>query len=595
MASHVLASLRSASARISTRLQSRSCILATATSFSNGFVSASLVQSMSTTTQCDESVARRSANYEPPIWTYDYVQSLRNPYAGGSYAKRIEKLKGDVRVMLQKLVDLDPLHQLEFIDTLQRLGVSYHYQEGIKGILDTVYNNYMQKQESLYAVALGFRLFRQHGYHIPADIFSSFRDDKGNLKSCLGDDCRGILALYEAAHLLVEEERDIFYEIVNFTTAYLKEYVKHDNDEYLSALVNHSLEIPLHWRVLRLEARWFIGAYERAPNTHPILLEFAKLDFNDVQATHQEDLKFMSRWWKNTGLDREKMNFARDRIVQNVLWSLGIIFEPQFAYCRRMSVKAYAFITLIDDVYDVYGTLDELELFTDAVDRWDATAIEKLPDYMKPIFRTLYTSINDMALDARKDRGVDTRPFLHKAWSTLFNYYLMEAKWFSNGYMPTYKEYMDIAWFSVGGPVMIVHSYCAIANPATKENMEFFQEYYDIIRLCSTILRFKDDMGTSSDELKRGDNPKSIQCYMHESGVSEKEARQHLGNLITETWMKVNKNRAENPHLSDVYMGIAINMARMALCMYQFGDGHAVEAHSKDRVLSLLINPIPCP
>lgn len=75
----------------------------------------------------------------------------------------------------------------------------------------------------------------------------------------------------------------------------------------------------------------------------------------------------MSRWWKKTGLG-EKLNFARDRVVENFFWTVGDIFEPQFGYCRRMSAMVNCLLTLIDDVYDVYGTLDELELFTDAVE-----------------------------------------------------------------------------------------------------------------------------------------------------------------------------------------------------------------------------------
>ena len=63
------------------------------------------------------------------------------------------------------------------------------------------------------------------------------------------------------------------------------------------------------------------------------------------------------------------MKFARDRLVENFLWTVGEIFEPQYGYYRRMSTKVNTLITIIDDVYDVYGTLDELELFTDAVDR----------------------------------------------------------------------------------------------------------------------------------------------------------------------------------------------------------------------------------
>ena len=64
------------------------------------------------------------------------------------------------------------------------------------------------------------------------------------------------------------------------------------------------------------------------------------------------------------------MEFARDRLMENFLWTVGVVFEPQFGYCRRMSTKVNALITVIDDIYDVYGTLDELELFTDAVERY---------------------------------------------------------------------------------------------------------------------------------------------------------------------------------------------------------------------------------
>lgn len=55
--------------------------------------------------------------------------------------------------------------------------------------------------------------------------------------------------------------------------------------------------------------------------------------------------------------------------MENFFWTVGVIFEPEFGYCRRMSTKVNALITTIDDVYDVYGTLDELEIFTDVVER----------------------------------------------------------------------------------------------------------------------------------------------------------------------------------------------------------------------------------
>lgn len=74
------------------------------------------------------------------------------------------------------------------------------------------------------------------------------------------------------------------------------------------------------------------------------------------------------RWWRDLGLG-ERLEFSRDRLVECFLWTTGVISDPQFERCREVLTKVNQLITTIDDVYDVYGSLEELELFTDAVDR----------------------------------------------------------------------------------------------------------------------------------------------------------------------------------------------------------------------------------
>ena len=79
---------------------------------------------------------------------------------------------------------------------------------------------------------------------------------------------------------------------------------------------------------------------------------------------------------------------------------------------------------------------------------------------------------------------------------------------------------------------------------------------------------------------------------MDETGASEEDARQYIKCLIDETWKKMNEE-GDSP-FSQTFIGIAKNLARMAQCMYQYGDGHGVQdRETKDRVLSLLIEPIP--
>nr|WBW04437.1 terpene synthase [Ficus microcarpa] len=540
-------------------------------------------------------IARRSANYQPPIWHFNFLQSLKSEYVqGGAFVKRVENLKEEVREMLKRLKD-DPLAQLEHIDILQRLGLSYHFEEEIKSMLEEICKN-KSKRNSLYFTALEFRLLRQHGYWVPQEVFNAFRDERGNFSAGTGDNnILAMLSLYEASFHSIKGE-DLLEEARDFTTKFLEEYVKRNKDQngILSFLVNHALELPLHWRMLRLESRWFIDVYERRQEMNPSLLELAKLDFNIVQATHQEDLKHVSRWWRGTGLG-EKLDFARDRVMENFMWTVGVAFEPQFGKFRRISTKIYLLLTVIDDIYDVYGTLDELELFTDAVERWDINAMDQLPEYMRMCFFALHNTINDMAFVVLKEQGFNIVKYVKKVWTDLCKAYLLEAKWYYSGYTPNLQEYIENAWISVTVPVMLVHAYFLIENPITKEALDCLEEYPSIIRQSSILIRFADDLGTASDEIKRGDVPKSIQCYMHEAGVSEEKAHRHIKLLIRETWKDVNEDRldAESP-FSNRFIESAANLARVAQCMYLYGDGHASQdRETQERVLSLFVNPIP--
>ncbi|KDP42577.1 hypothetical protein JCGZ_24351 [Jatropha curcas] len=98
-------------------------------------------------------------------------------------------------------------------------------------------------------------------------------------------------------------------------------------------------------------------------------------------------------------------------------WTVGMVFEPQFSRCRKGLTTVTSFITTIDDAYDIYGTLDELQLFTEAIETWDVNAMKDLPYYMKLSFLALYNTVNDMAYDALKDNGEIIIPHLAKAVS----------------------------------------------------------------------------------------------------------------------------------------------------------------------------------
>ncbi|KAI9077048.1 hypothetical protein K1719_040976 [Acacia pycnantha] len=517
----------------------------------------------------------------------------KSDFVEESYLKKRDRLKEEVRQVLLTLTD--PVEQLELIDNLQRLGVASHFSQEIRNILENIYSNDALKiNTNLYAMALQFRLLRQQGYYdVSSETFDGFLDNNGNFHSFHSRDIKGFLSLYEASFHSMEGEI-VLDKAREISSTHLKEFAnKSSEDDELSLLVSHALELPLHWRMLRLETRWFIDIYTRRLNMSPTLLELAKLDFNIVQATHQEDMRHASRWWNRTGLG-EKLSFARDRMVENFIWTVGLAFNPQFGIFRREMSKVIALITTIDDIYDVHGTLEELKLFTEVVNRWDINAICELPDYMKICFLALDNFVNEVAFDFLKEEsGHNIIPHLKKEWSDLCKSYLVEATWYHNDYKPSFDEYLENACISIGTPLVLCHAYFSLPNSPNKEDLIWKEEYSNVIRCSSTITRLVNDLGTSKREKVTGDIPKSVECYMYQIGASEADAQRRINSLICETWKKLNKEVSNSSYPSKNFIQVAVNLGRMSLCMYQHGDGHTIQDdESKNLIMSLLFQPI---
>ncbi|KAH7532998.1 hypothetical protein FEM48_Zijuj04G0083000 [Ziziphus jujuba var. spinosa] len=216
---------------------------------------------------------RRSAHYHPSIWETKLIESFGTPYTVRLYIKstplnfrsrifsltntgnkrhlsffsfsffsffffqyelhagQLEELKQITRRSLRSTKDSSIL--LNLIDSMQRLGVAYHFENEIEDAIFRARNFDETGSDTLYMTALKFRVLREHGLPV----------------SC-------------------------------------------------AKQVEHSLEIPLRWRMPRAEARNFIDVYqtENGTNNNTSLLELAKLDYNLVQSAYQQELKELASW-----------------------------------------------------------------------------------------------------------------------------------------------------------------------------------------------------------------------------------------------------------------------------------------------------------
>ncbi|KAG8382763.1 hypothetical protein BUALT_Bualt05G0111100 [Buddleja alternifolia] len=383
-------------------------------------------------------------------------------------------------------------------------------------------------------VALRFRLIRQRGHNLSSDVFNKFKDHEGKFKESLINNVRGMLSLYEASHFGVNGE-EILDEALQFSSTHLESMVVHVSDS-LETKIKEALKMPIQKKLTRLGVKMFMSMYQKDETHNEILLKFAKLDFNQLLKMHQEELREIARWWKALDFGN-KLAFARNRVVECYFWILSVYFEPQYRLARRLLTNVIAMTSIIDDIYDVYGTINDLQLFTNAIQRWELSALETLPPYMKLCYQALL-DVYDETEDEMNNLETSYRLYYAKEeMKKLVRAYFEEAKWVYNNYIPTMEEYMSVALASGAYMMLSTTSLVGMGSLVTRETFEWVTNEPLIVRASSVICRLMDDMVGHGFEKKST----AMDCYMKQNGATKEKAFGEFHKQVNKAWKDINE------------------------------------------------------
>ncbi|KAJ9676257.1 hypothetical protein PVL29_024992 [Vitis rotundifolia] len=490
------------------------------------------------------------AEFHPSIWGDQFIAYTPDDEdTRACKEKQVEDLKEEVRRELMVAAEIE--------ESLQHIYDRFH------DVNDT--------DDDLYNIALRFRLLRQQGYNISCGIFNKFKDEKGSFKEDLISNIQGMLGLYEAAHLRVHGE-DILEEALAFTTTHLKATVE-SLGYPLAEQVAHALKHPIRKGLERLEARWYISLYQDEASHDKTLLKLAKLDFNLVQSLHKEELSNLARWWKELDF-ATKLPFARDRFVEGYFWILGVYFEPQYSCARRILTKLFSMASIIDDIYDAYGTLEELQPFTEAIERWDINSIDHLPEYMKLFYVTLLDMYKEIDQELEKDGNQYRVYHAKEVLKSQVRAYFAEAKWSHEGYIPTIEEYMPIALITSGSCMLATWSFIGMGEIMTKEAFDWVISDSKIITASTVIFRLMDDITTHKFEQERWRVALGIECYMKQYGVSEEQVYSEFHKQVENAWMDINQECLKPTAVPMPLLTRVVNLSRVMDVIYKEGDGY---------------------
>ncbi|KAG6395260.1 hypothetical protein SASPL_145901 [Salvia splendens] len=448
---------------------------------------------------------RPESKFAPSLWGDQFINYISDSKVIEKYSKTVEVLKNDVRNLLTapqtKMIDT-----MNLIDTLERLGVSYHFENEIEEKLQQFFNlntNYHDDEAyDLYTVALHFRLFRQHGHPISSESIKS--------------DAKGLLSLYEASYVRTRGEA-ILEDALAFTTVTLKSLVPNLGSP-LKKQVERALVQPLHFGTPRIEARSYIAVYEEEEHKNETLIKLAKLDYNLLQMLHKEELQQVSRW--------------------------------------------------------------------------DYGEISGLPEYMRPLYKAILELYNPYEEELAKEGRSYASYYAIEGLKELVRGYFEEAKWFLEGNLPPFEEYLKLGQITSTYDYLVPASFMGIGS-TRKEDFEWLSEKPKILVSTLIIGRLLDDIGSYEFETKRGQLAIGIESYMKDNGVTKEEAMAKFMELCTNAWIDSNEEmlRPSCYKSRDLLMRI-LNLNRITYVTYKDKeDGYTQpEKVLKPHIVGMLVD-----
>ncbi|KAK1314276.1 (-)-germacrene D synthase [Acorus calamus] len=375
--------------------------------------------------------------------------------------------------------------------------------------------------------------------------------------------------------------------------------VKNNNKVSVSLAmdIERALYMPLRNGMARLLARQYISIYEKDEQRNDALLELAKLDYNRVQRLLQKELKNISLWWKELALV-DKLKFARDRLVECYYWAFGVSPEPNQSRPRRVFAKTVVLTSVMDDIFDHYGTLEELIPFNDVIQRWDMEAMKQLPDYMQIFIQALADTFKEFEKDLSSEGNSYRVDYLKKAMKDMSRLYLQEAKWGAKRYVPTFEEHLSVTVQSSGYPML----HCATL--VGLEDINLTKEVYDWVISIPKLLHFTalhsrlmDDIAdVEQDKIRQeeGQVISTVQCYVLEKGISEEEACLDLKKLMKKCSKIINEELLKPSSIPIEARKPALTLKCVAEVIYRVHNSYnEPSGEMKDNISTLLVNPVP--
>ncbi|XP_047080660.1 S-(+)-linalool synthase, chloroplastic-like [Lolium rigidum] len=456
------------------------------------------------------------------------------------------------------------------VDHLKRLCIDHYFQDEIDNVVDSCAN--LLHSDDLLDATLSMRLMREAGYCVSADeILQKFTNGNGDFNLANSKDIRGLLSLQDMSHLNIGEA--LLYKAKDFSSRHLSVAAKYLEPNH-ATYVKQSLDHPYHVSLMQYKARHHLSYLQSLPTRNIAMEKLTLAEFEINKLQHQREMQEVKRWWMKLGLAQE-IPAARDQVLKWYMWPMTILEGFSFSRYRIEITKIISLIYIVDDIFDIVATQEELALFNEAIKRWDLVVADSLPSYMTSCYKALYTITNDIADMSRREHGSNPINHLKKGWATLFDGFMIEGKWLSGNQVPTREDYLTNGVVTSGAPLVFLHLFFMLGHDLTEADSNYIPP---VISCPAKIMRLRDDMGSAMDEAQEGLDGSYKELYLRENPHGD--ADEHMLEMIQGEWEELNREcfSRTKSSLSPSFVGASLNFARMVEVMYGYNNEQRLPA-----------------
>ncbi|KAG2291424.1 hypothetical protein Bca52824_038093 [Brassica carinata] len=496
---------------------------------------------------------RKFKKLPPSEWT-DHFHSVPLDVSEMDALKReIETLKPKMKNMFMSSQGTE---RILMIYLLVSLGLAYHFEDEIYDTLKesfTKIEEMMDNEEDLYTVSIHFWVFRTYSHHISSDVFTRFKESNGDFKETLKEDPRDY----------------ILNEALSFTSSHLESLVAGGTcPPHLSMHIQNALYLSQRWNMEMLVGVKYISFYEQEEDHDKMLLRFAKISFKLLQLQYIQDLKILTKWYKEVDIASKLPPYFRHIIIESHFLIQAVFSDPQLLRARIMLTQYYTILTIIDDTFDRYACTPD-------------HAMDNEPEYMKAVLNFILDTLEDFEKElwsegkTNQSRIIYIYIYIFLQFKAAVKAYFEHAKWAHAAHLPSFEEYMEVAEVEIGVYVILLKSRPRLVKSISVRG-----------RLMNDITGFEDDMS-------RGQITNAVNCYMKQYGVTKQDALRELHKMVADTDNITNEELLTTAGVSSLVLKTVMGLAQSITVCYNGCEGYTrPEGKIKEYMTSMYVDQI---